>query len=397
LFSLAAAFLLAACRGAAPVQVHIYSTWTTGPAAVALEQAGDQFHAGHPEAVIVNDALYPLSPARSDVTSFQTAVGVSLFQQSVRTGRAAPLDEVFREAGLDAVMPEGLRDLVYYQGHPYALPVDVHRANVLFYNAGVFNSSGIDADSLQTFEGWQKSAGELVAQGIIPLALGDRDPSAAALLFETVLVGTLGAEGYEGLWTGDTDWRGSGVARALNNFGMMLAYTNPGHSALTWDQANQLVIDGKAAMTITSDWADADYIAKGFDGYRWTSPPGNQGIFDAFSDAFSLSSAAEHPELGRAFLTLLASKPGQQALNEQQGALCARMDCDYGSFDPYLQSAAHDLKADKMVPSAVEGAAAPETWSTDFVAAVANFVQEGDLAVTQAALASACRAAGVCK
>ena len=42
----------------------------------------------------------------------------------------------------------------------------------------------------------------------------------------------------------------------------MLQYINEDHAALTWDQANQLVIDGKAAMTIMGDWVDGDYVAK---------------------------------------------------------------------------------------------------------------------------------------
>jgi glucose/mannose transport system substrate-binding protein len=52
-------------------------------------------------------------------------------------------------------------------------------------------------------------------------------------LFETVLLGALGAEAYNGLWDGSTDWGGAGVTQAIENFGRMLDYSNTDSSAGT--------------------------------------------------------------------------------------------------------------------------------------------------------------------
>ena len=53
----------------------------------------------------------------------------------------------------------------------------------------------------------------------------------------------------------------------------MLGYINSDHAALTWDQANDLVISGKAGMTIMGDWVDADYkqprYANGYAQMAW--------------------------------------------------------------------------------------------------------------------------------
>jgi len=56
-------------------------------------------------------------------------------------------------------------------------------------------------------------------------------------VFETVLIGKLGAEGYKGLWTGKTKWSDPRVTDALETFKKMLTYVNPDHSARTWDEA----------------------------------------------------------------------------------------------------------------------------------------------------------------
>jgi glucose/mannose transport system substrate-binding protein len=211
-----------------------------------------------------------------------------------------------------------------------------------------------------------------------------------------VLAGTLGAEAYIGLWDGSTDWNGPEVTQALENFKMMMGYINEDHTALSWDQANQYVIDGTAAMTIMGDWCDGDYVAKGFTGYGWAPVPGTDGTFVALSDTFGLPMGVKQPEAVKMFLGVLGSKEGQEAFNILKGSICARADCDYSAFDAYLQSSAADWQVDTIVPSVVHGAAASEGWATGYVDAIGAFVTNGDVAGTQASLAAACQDAGVC-
>jgi len=405
----AIAILLTACARPAPTQVEIFSSWTTGPEAFGLQKLSDQFHADHPGAEVVNATLGPadtpadLAALRARMLkgdppdSFQARMGRGFIDTWVASGQMQPLDELYRDNRLESVIPPSILAMVYYQAHPYSVPVNVHRANVLFYNKAVLAATGVDPASLNTFDGWLAGAKKLRAAGVAPLALGDSEAWPAAQLFETVLIGTLGPEAYQGLWDGETDWNGAGVTDALQIFHTMLGYVNPDHAALTWDQANQLVIDGQAAMMIMTDWADSDYVAKGFSGYGWRSPPGNDGALDIFGDAFGLPKGAKHAELTRGFLGVLASRQGQESFNKLQGALCARADCDYASFDAYFQSSAEALKTGTVVPSAVQGTAASESWSESFIQVAGAFVKNGDLAETQDALARACRNAGVCR
>jgi glucose/mannose transport system substrate-binding protein len=178
---------------------------------------------------------------------------------------------------------------------------------------------------------------------------------------------------------------------------MMLGYINADHTALSWDQANQLVIDGKAAMTIMGDWANGDYTAKGFEGYGWAPPPGNTGIFDALSDSFGLPKNTKNPELMKKFLGVLGSKQGQEDFNILKGSICARTDCDYSKFNAYLQSSAADWQKDTIVPSLAHGAAASEGWLTSINDLMPTFVANGDVAAFQTGLVQAAKDSGVCK
>jgi glucose/mannose transport system substrate-binding protein len=324
-------------------------------------------------------------------------MGHELIDTWVTTDFMEPLDDVYATYGLNDAFPQGVLDIVSYDGHPWSVPVNIHRANVLWYNKSVLAANGIDPSTLSTFAGWQAAAETLQAAGITPLALGDNGAWAAEHLFEVVAAGTLGADGYKGLWTGDTDWSGPEVTQALENYQMMLQYINSDHAALSWDQANQLVIDGKAAMTIMGDWVDGDYVAKGFTDYGWASPPGTTGLYVALSDTFGLPKGTKHPEATKEFLGILGSKEGQETFNKLKGSICARTDCDYSSFDAYLQSSAADWQTDTILPSLAHGAAASEGWATAVIDAIGAFVTNQDVAATQSQLATACQDAGVCQ
>jgi glucose/mannose transport system substrate-binding protein len=315
----------------------------------------------------------------------------------VTTGFMEPLDDVYSEYGFNEAFPQGVLDIVSYDGHPWSVPVNIHRSNVLWYNKTIIDANGIDPATLSTWEGWFAAADKLQAAGITPLALGDNGPWAAAHLFEVVLAGSLSPEAYKGLWDGSTDWGGAEVTAALENFKKMITYVNADHAALSWDQANQLVIDGKAAMTIMGDWVDGDYVAKKFTDYGWAPPPGTDNIYVALSDTFGLPKGAKNSVALKKFLGVLGSKEGQEAFNILKGSICARTDCDYSTFDAYLQSSAADWAVDTIVPSVVHGAAASEGWATGFVDAIGAFVTSGDVAGTQAALVTACQDAGMCK
>jgi glucose/mannose transport system substrate-binding protein len=390
-------------------QVEVFSWWTTGGEAAGLQELIDQFNAEHPDAEVINAAVAGGAGSNAKAVlktrmlggdppdSFQVHMGHELIDTWVTTDFMEPLDDVYEQYGFNDAFAPGVLEIVSFDGHPYSVPVNIHRANVLWYNKSVFEANNIDPASVSTFEGWQAAAETLKAAGVTPLALGDNGPWAAAHLFETVLIGTLGADGYKGLWDSTTDWNAPEVTQALENFKMMVSYANTDHAALTWDQANQLVIDGTAAMTIMGDWADGDYVAKGFTGYGWAPPPGNDGIYDALSDSFGLPKDSPHPDLMKEFLGVLGSKEGQETFNKLKGSICARTDCDYSAFDDYLKSSAEDWKTDTIVPSLAHGAAASEGWATAFVDAIGAFVTSGDVAGTQTALAQACVDAGVCQ
>ncbi len=412
---LIALIVLAACapapsapQPAATNKLEIFSWWTTGGEAAGLDGLYALYKKQNPGIEIVNATVAGGAGSNAKAVlktrllggdppdSFQVHMGHELIDTWVTPAdKMEDLSDLYAKNGFDKSFPKGVLDIVSYNGKPYSVPVNIHRANVLWYNKKVFSANNLQAP--KTFDDFFKAADALKAKGVAPLALGDTDHWAAVHLFETVLIGTLGPDGYKGLWTGQTKWTDPKVTQALETYKKMLSYANSDHAALSWDQANDQLIQGKAAMTVMGDWIDGDYTAKKFADFGWAAAPGNDGIFDALSDTFGLPKGSKNRDNALKWLAVAGSKDGQEAFNPKKGSICARTDCDPKLFDAYLQSAMQDWQKNTIVPSLAHGAAAKEGWLTAITDIVSAFVAKGDVAGTQTALDKACKDAGVCK
>jgi len=253
--------------------LEIFSWWTAGGEADGLKAMFQIYGQRYPDVEIVNAVV-----AGGDVTnaqailrtrmqggdppdSFQVHGGEELTSAWVVTNFMEPLPSTYKREGWLTVFPKDLVNIVSYKGDPYSVPVSVHRGNVLWYNKKIFDDNKLTAPT--TWDEFFKVADALKAKGITPLALGDQNKWEAAHLFEDVLLGTLGPRGYRGVWTGKTSWTGDTVKRALQTYAKILAYVNTDHAVGTWDSAAQMLIDGKAAMTVMGDWASGYFTSKG--------------------------------------------------------------------------------------------------------------------------------------
>ncbi|MCR4406380.1 MAG: extracellular solute-binding protein [Anaerolineae bacterium] len=387
-------------------QLVVGSWWTAGGEAEGLNGMFKIYKAKYPDVQIVNatvaggagtnfKAILKTRLIGGDPPdTFQLHAGLEVEGYSPEQ-YLEPVDAIYASEGLEKVFPADLLSLLKYKDHYWGVPVNIHRSNVLWYNKKVFEANNLTPPT--TFEEFKTVAEALKAKGITPFVLGTKDGWEAGHIFEDVLAGTLGAEKYKGLWTGATPWTDPGVTQALENFKMMLSYANPDHSAHTWDSAGEYLIAGTGGMMIMGDWTNGWFTSKGFDGYGWAPPPGTKGIFVALSDSFALPKNAPNAENAQNWLKVCGSKEGQEAFNPQKGSICARTDCDPTLFNEYLQSAMKDWAVDAIVPSVVHGAAAYESWVTDYKDVITLFVANKDVAAAQAGLQQACVDAGICK
>ncbi|HOR00190.1 MAG TPA: ABC transporter substrate-binding protein [Anaerolineae bacterium] len=403
-----AAMLLGACATGAKGtnKLEMYSWWTAGGEADGLNAMYAIYKKAYPNVEVINatvaggagtnaKAVLSTRLAGGDPPdSFQLHAGleVEMYQPDKYL---QPLDSLYTSEGLDKAFPKDLISLLKYKDHFWGVPVNIHRANVLWYNKQVFADNNLTPPA--TWDEFFAMAETLKAKGIVPLVIGTKEGWEAGHTFETILVGVLGAEGYKGLWSGATAWSDPKVTDALNIFKKVMAYANTDHAALTWSDAAQYLVDGKGAMHIMGDWTDGWFTSKSFTGYGWAPVPQTKGIFDALSDSFAAAKGAKNQDNLMNWLKVAGSKAGQEAFNPKKGSICARTDCDASLFNAYLQSAMKDWAADAIVPSVAHGAAAVEKWATSYKDVMNTFATKGDVAAAQGDLVKLCKDNGACK
>jgi len=418
LFSLlvVASLALSACGASKPAEqapagkqsVEVFSWWTGGGEAAGLEAMMKVFQTSNPSIEFVNAAVAggAGSNARAVLAtrlqsgdapdSWQGHAGQELIGTYVAGGQIQALNDLYEAEGWLKVMPETLIPLISQDGKIYSVPVNIHRANVLWYNPSVLKANGVEVPT--TMDEWFAAMDTLQAAGVQPLALGEQWTKMH--LMETVLLGSLGAEKYNGLWDGSTDWNGADVTAALDNYAKVLSYANSDSSSLSWQDAAQLVINGDAAFNVMGDWAEGYFRELGKapnTDYGWAATPGSVGVFQFLSDSFVLAVGAPHPEAAAAWLKTAGSKAGQEAFNPVKGSICARTDCDPALFGEYLQSAMKDWSTNTVVGSLTHGVVANDSWKTEIDTALGLFIADNDVAKFQSALAAACASSGPCK
>jgi glucose/mannose transport system substrate-binding protein len=307
----------------------------------------------------------------------------------ITAGQLEDLSALYEEQGWAAVMPETLLPLITVDGAIYSVPVNIHRANVMWANPSVLADNGISMPN--SWEEFFVAADTLDAAGIIPLALGEQWTQLH--LFETVLLGELGTDAYNGLWDGSTDWGSSEVGSALATFDKVLSYTNADAASLAWQDASQLVINGDAAFNIMGDWAEGFFRVDNSlveqVGYTWAPAPGTAGTFQFLSDSFTLPKGAPDRDSAIAWLKVAGSAAGQDAFNVKKGSIPARNDADKSIYPPYLQSAMDDWGSNLVAGSLTHGVTASNAWKAEIDTALGLFLIDGDVAAFQAALVTA--------
>jgi putative multiple sugar transport system substrate-binding protein len=338
--------------------------------------------------------------------SWQAHAGEATFAY-VDAKQVQPLDDFFKSSGFGAALPASLLPLISKDGHPYSVPVNIHRSNVMWYNPNVLKAAGvtIPAGGFATYDDFFAACEKIKAAGKTCLALG---PAwTAEHLFENVMIGSLGADAWAGLWTGKTDWASADVTKALKNYAKALSYTNSDHATLSdWQPAAQLMTNGDAAFNIMGDWAYGYFANAAPNGlalkphtdFDWTPPPGTNGVFVFLADSFVLPAGNKNPEGTMDWLTVAASKAGQEAFNPLKGSICARTDCDQSLFSEYSQNAAKDWASNTVVGSLTHEVVGNPSWNSKVGTALGLFVADPTkVADFQTALVDACKSDGACK
>jgi glucose/mannose transport system substrate-binding protein len=325
--------------------------------------------------VILSDRLSEGNPP--DV--FQSLMGRGLIASSVQMGQLEPLGFLYEQYGWSEVMHPVILDALTYRNEFYAVPLTIHRSNLIWYRPDVFEKAGVSVP--ESMEQLLEVCDILAENGIIPISLGDKLSWTALHLYENILLSIAGPEKYGQFWKGELSFWDEDIRISLIYFDRLLEYSNSDHAALSWDDALRNVAAGNAGISVIGDWADSNLVLSGYtrgEDFAWAVFPGTDGIYNWLSDGFCLPKGVGGRDAAIEWLKLCGSKEGQEEFNYYKSSLPVRTDVDVSSYSEYQLFALEDFNSSTLVGSLCNGVLVSDKVWTRILEIVSDFIFHRD-------------------
>ena len=428
------ALAITACSGGstptANGSIDVLSWWTSTSESSALNVLVDRYEKQNPGTSVDETAVVGGGGSQAHVVLatriahgdppdvWQSLVGGNITAWH-NAGAVGDVSSLFTDE-VKAQLPENVLSSVSVDGKQYAAPLSAHRANVLMYNRDVLKGAGIaEPGAGYTLDQFLADLDALKAKGTTPLCIGGADSISTAGLFESVLLATVGKEGWERIEADRFDWSGQEVQNALSTFGRLMDYTDTTGKNNTWSEASGRLAAGECGFYQMNDSAFAESTALNDSGATASAAPsagadasasaeapsgapsagasagaastdaspvaatvfpGTEGMFLMVVDSFVVSSSTDNRDGANAFLTTALDPQVETDFCKVKGCVPVRNDADVSSLTPYQQQTADALRSQTVLNSISYGEVISPAMQDGFFQAVKNYIATRDAA-----------------
>jgi glucose/mannose transport system substrate-binding protein len=260
----------------------------------------------------------------------------------------ANLDALAAKEGWDKVLPAPVLRYAKMGGASYvAVPVNVHRQNVMWISTAALKKIGADAPP-KTWDEFFVMADKAKAAGMVPLAMGE--DIWVNFYFLQVVYSTMQPEVFRKAFydADEASLRSPGMLKAFEVFRKSRAYVDRGAGTRKWNEATQMVMQGRAFAQVMGDWAKGEFVQAGKkpnEDYLCAPVPGTASGHHFNSDAFMFFKHGTENPGQIALAQALMSKEAQQAFSLLKGSVPVRTDADVSKFDECAKASYADFVA----------------------------------------------------
>ncbi len=294
-------------------------------------------------------------------------------------GLVLPLNRVAEQgAWQQQFFPEVL-SLVTHKGQRIAVPLGIHRINVVLYQRRLFERLRLAPP--RDWSGLERVALRLREAGITPLAWSDESWQVATV-FESVLLSHAGPDLYSRLVRAQDPevWKDPRVEAALNRLRWLRELNGPmPRNEVGWIQSVQAFDQGKVGMLINGDWAQGELrqINPTQPSFLCAPIPGTDGMHLYSIDTLTMLKGTQDKTLVQEKAAgLLGSAAVQRPYNQVKGSVPVRKDIDPQQLDECQRQSWQTFANPQAyrVPSLAHRMAASEATKEAIAGIVQSFV-----------------------
>ena len=288
-------------------------------------------------------------------------------------GLIEPIDDVWAE--IEQYMTPGLKAAsLGNDGKAYFVPV-YNYPWVVLYRKSLFEEKGYEIPT--TIEEFKALGDKMKADGIVPLAFGDKDGWPAMGTFDILNMRLNGYDFHIGLMEGQEKWNDPKTKAVFEYWRDLLPYFQEGSPGRTWqDAAKAALVDMDAGMYFLGTFAVEQAGENGADVGFFPFPLlgteyDGENAIDAPIDGFMLSKDPENPEAAKAFLKCVATPEAQvvYVTSKDIGSVAVSPQADTSGYTDVQKASAEvlqkagniaqfldrDARADFAGPSGMQG------------------------------------------
>jgi glucose/mannose transport system substrate-binding protein len=273
------------------------------------------------------------------------------YEEIIKEGLLNNLDDVAAKGNWDKILPEKIKGQVKVNGHYYAVPVNLHNENWIWYNKAVLAKAGVTKDPANLDEIFA-AMDKVKATGVTAVALGGQGWQ-ENIAFRSILIATGGKDLYLKTLK-NKDVSGPGFLKAVQNFKKLKSYIDPGSPGRDWNLATGMVIDGKAGFQLMGDWAKGEFInanktaGKEFGCFM---AGGANSPYSIGGDVFVFprNKAAGSAETQKKLAEMMISPAVQVAFNNKKGSIPIRTDVDLSGVDICAAGGVKAVKENRLI------------------------------------------------
>lgn len=380
-------FVGTALFGGSANELVVYHWWTAGGEKEAIDALFDVFLEEHPGVTIVQNPvaggggsilraqIKTMIMAGNPPDTFQITYGHGMINSFASV--LQPIDDLL--VGFN--IPEAVYEWGRVDGKMYGVPLNLMQNNCLWYNVDLVNKLGIEMP-INSVDEFLDVCAKVKAAGYTPLAVGAGMGQKFWLgtLFEAVnssLPGG-GEEFLRDFYAGKKMPSKSEVfidtLEVLRKL-IVNGYINNDYSAITWDQAADIMVIDKAVFYVMGDWAKGHFTAMNLKpniDFGYQPFPGTADVFIGHADCFVLPVGVDKP-IAKDWIKFLTTIKAANTFCPIKGAAPFILDAPLGVYDEITKEILGYFRDDDVAKVLSQFGAPPESYLDVFGTAFSEF------------------------